>query len=281
MESDKKSDGQSGGVNIGGGLIQAHDVVGRDQVEAHGDVVGRDKVIIEAAASGVPALHQLPAPPPDFTGRGQELTELLTAVEKGGVSISGLQGLGGVGKTALALKLAEQLMPRYPDAQFYLDLKGVTGKPLTSTEAMAHVIRAYHPTAKLPEDEAELGGLYRSVLHNQNALLLMDNAKDAQQVESLLPPPACLLLVTSRQHFTLPGLLAKTLDTLPPADARALLVRIAAPRLQQENEEVTARLAQLCGYLPLALRTVGSALSVRVDLDPVGTPASWQMPGNG
>ena len=196
MESDKKNEGQSGGVNIGGGQVQAHDVVGRDQVQAHGDVVGRDKIIVEAAAPVVSALHQLPAPPPDFTGRGQELTELLAAVEQGGVSISGLQGLGGVGKTALALKLAEQLKPRYQDAQFYLDLKGVTDKPLTPAEAMAHVIRAYHPTAKLPEDEAGLGGLYRSVLHNQKALLLMDNAKDSQQVEPLLPPLGCLLLVT-------------------------------------------------------------------------------------
>jgi tetratricopeptide (TPR) repeat protein len=260
MESDKKNDGQTGGININGG-----------QVNVHGDIVGRDKITkitIEASAPAVPALHQLPAPPPDFTGRGQELTELLAAVERSGATISGLQGLGGVGKTALALKLAERLMPRYPDAQFYRDLKGVTDKPLTSAEAMAHVIRAYHPTAKLPEDEAELGGLYRSVLHNQKALLLMDNAKDAQQVEPMLPPPGCLLLVTSRQHFAVPGLLPKNLDTLPPADASALLVRIAG-RLKQEKNEVTARLVQLCGRLPLALRTVGSALAVRVDLDPM------------
>ena len=268
MESDKRNDGQSGGVNIGGGQVQAHDVVGHDHVQAQGDIVRRDKIIIEAAAPVVSALHQLPSPPGDFTGRGQELTKLLTAVEQGGVSISGLQGLGGVGKTALALKLAEQLTPRYPDAQFYLDLKGVTDKPLTPAEAMAHIIRAYHPTAKLPEDEGELGGLYRSVLHNQKALLLMDNAKDAQQVAPLLPPPGCLLLVTSRQHFVVPGLMAKNLDTLPPADAIALLVRIAS-RLKQEKDEVTARLAQLCGYLPLALRTVGSALAVQVDLEPV------------
>jgi hypothetical protein len=92
------------------------------------------------------ALHQLPAPPADFTGRQQELKELLAAVKTGGVTISGLQGLGGVGKTALALKLAEQLKLDYPDAQFYLDLKGVT-QPLTPRDAMAYIVRAWHPKA--------------------------------------------------------------------------------------------------------------------------------------
>ncbi len=113
--------------------------------------------------SGLNALHQLPTPPADFTGRADELKELLAAVKTGGVTISGLQGLGGVGKTALALKLAEQLKPDYPDAQFYLDLKGVT-QPLTPRDAMAYVVRAWHPTAQLPEKEEEVAALYRSVL---------------------------------------------------------------------------------------------------------------------
>jgi len=74
-----------------------------------------------------------------------------------------------VGKTALALKLAEQLTPHYPDAQFYLDLKGTTS-PLSPAEAMGRVVRAYYPTSKLPDDPVELQGLYRSVLHGQRAL---------------------------------------------------------------------------------------------------------------
>jgi hypothetical protein len=176
------------------------------------------------------ALHQLPAPPADFTGREAELAELTAALEGGGVTISGLRGLGGIGKTALALKLAERLAPRYPDAQFYLDLRGADPQPLPSTAALAHVIHAYHPTARLPEAETELAALYRSTLHGQHALLLMDNAASAAQVEPLLPPPGCVLLVTSRHHFYLPGLYAKNLDTLPPDDARALLLKIA-PRL--------------------------------------------------
>ena len=129
----------------------------------------------------------------------------MSKAETDGVTISGLQGMGGMGKTALALVLAERLKERFPDAQFYLDLKGVDKQPLTAAEPLTHVIRAYHPTTQLPENEAELHGLYHSVLHGQRALLLMDNAADKWQVEPLLPPFSCFLLITSRQHFTLPG----------------------------------------------------------------------------
>src|SRR3989442_3054833 len=130
---------------------------------------------------------------------------------------------------------------------------------------MAHVIRAYHPDIELPENEAELSGLYRSLFHNQRAILLMDNAKDKHQVEPLIPPPSCLLLVTSRQHFPLPGCVAKNLDALPPADARAVLLRIA-PRLAEDGHDYASDLARLCGYLPLALRSVASVLAKRIDL---------------
>ncbi len=200
-------------------------------------------------------LHEVQPPPADFTGREDELKELLSAIEAGGVTISGLQGMGGIGKTALALKLVELLKPRYPDAQFFLDLKGASTQPLTVAEALAHVIRAYHPAAKLPESESELRGLYLSVLEGQRALLLMDNAANAAQVEPLIPPAGCLLLVTSRQHFTVPGLAAKNLDTLSAADARDLLLTIA-PRIETQADEIAA----LCGHLPLALRLAATAL---------------------
>jgi tetratricopeptide (TPR) repeat protein len=249
------------GVDISGGQVASQgDIVGRDKV-------GGDKIVYEVPAAPVRALYQLPSPPADFTGRADELAELLQAVKKNGVTISGLQGMGGVGKTALALKLAEQLKQDYPDGQFYLDLKGVSKEALTPKEAMAHVVRAYDLTAQLPEGEAEVLALYRSVLHNKKALLLMDNARDAQQVEPLLPPSGCLLLVTSRRRFTLPGLVEKNLDALPPGDAQALLLEIA-PRIANTGTECVAGLARLCGYLPLALRAVGSVLRERINLSP-------------
>jgi tetratricopeptide (TPR) repeat protein len=208
-------------------------------------------------------LFQLPPPPADFTGRTAELAELRAAIEKGGVHISGLQGQGGVGKTALALKLAAELAPNYPDAQIHLDLKSVSEKPLTAAEAMSHVLRTFHPEAKLPEKEEELRPLYLSVLHGKRVLLLMDNAKDAAQVQPLVPPPNCVLLVTSRYHFIVDGLHARNLDTLPTDDATKLLLRIA-PRIDGEADPI----AKLCGYLALALRLAATAIAERIDLVP-------------
>ncbi len=213
------------------------------------------------AAPTINALHQLPSPPRDFTGREDELDELMHALEHGGVTICGLQGPGGVGKTALALALAQRLTPRYPDAQFYLNLKGTSKTPLSAADAMAHVIRAYQPAAKLSKSETDLSALYRSVLHNQRALLLIDNAADRNQVEPLIPPESCAVLVTSRQHFTLPGLCSRSLDTLPAEDAQKLLLKIA-PRISEQADTI----AKLCGYLPLALRLAASALAEQIDL---------------
>jgi len=225
--------------------------------------VSPDQLRALLAPAYTPRPFQLPSPPGDFTGREEELAALCRAIEQGGVAISGLRGMGGIGKTALALKLAAQITPRYPDAQIYLDLKGTGPTPLTPGEAMAHVVRAYRPTERLPESEAGLCGLYRSVLHGQRALLLMDNAAGAAQVEPLIPPPSCVLLVTSRQRFTLPGMRAINLDTLPPADAHNFLLRIAG-----RIGDYAGEMARLCGYLPLALRLAGSALARQEDLRP-------------
>ncbi len=220
-----------------------------------GDVINQPVPIISA-------LHQLPPPPSDFTGREKELSELLAKLGQG-VTISGMYGLGGIGKTALTLKLTERIQDRYPDAQLYLDLQGAGANPLSPARALEHVIRAYHPTAKLPESLAELGAIYRSTLHGQRALLLMDNARDRAQVEPLIPPAGCVLLVTSRQHFTLPGMFDQNLDALPRADAIKLL-RAIAGRIGDHADEI----ARLCGDLPLALRVAASALAERPNLAP-------------
>jgi tetratricopeptide (TPR) repeat protein len=209
-------------------------------------------------------LHQLPTPPADFTGREEDLDFLRSKLAQGGTgAIFGLRGMGGVGKTTLALKLADELKPRFPDAQIYLDLKGADPQPLTPAQAMAHVIRAFHPEARLPESEAELAALYRSVLDGKRALLLMDNAARKEQVEPLIPPSTSLLLVTSRFRFALPGLVDRDLDEMPEKDARDLLLAIA-PRIGDAADEI----ARLCGRLALALRLAGSALAERPNLSP-------------
>jgi tetratricopeptide (TPR) repeat protein len=258
---------QTGGFAISGPVTmhaggQLMAVAAETYVE-HQTIVQQPAAPIVSPPSPATALHGLPPPPADFTGRAAELAELRAAIEKGGVHISGLQGQGGVGKTALALKLAEKLTPQFPDAQLYLDLRGASAKPLSAAEAMSFVIRAFHPEMKLPEGEAELSAIYQSVLHSKRVLLLMDNARDAAQVRPLLPPGPCALVVTSRQHFALPGLQAKDLNTLPPPDAEALLLAVA-PRIRSE----AAMIAKLCGYLPLALRLAAGALVERPSLEP-------------
>ena len=249
-------DHNQGTFNFQGGNVTA--------ANTQGNVVGRDQTIhVHNAPPSEPnRKYQLPSAPPDFTGREQELNELLAKLGQG-VTISGMHGLGGVGKTALALKLAERVKNRFPDAQIYLDLQGAGANPLTPATAMEHVIRAYHPTAKRPESLSELSALYRSTLHDQRALLLMDNAKDREQVEPLIPPAGCALLVTSRQHFKLPGMFDQNLNTLPRADAIKLLLNIAICIGDHANE-----ISQLCGDLPLALRVAAGALAERPNLTP-------------
>src|SRR5512136_727402 len=129
----------SGGVNING-----------ERTTIEGDVVGRDKNVQLPPDPLAQYFHQLPPAPGDFVGREEEQRDLLETIERGAV-ITGLRGLGGIGKTALGLVIAHQLKARYPDAQFFLDLRGAGDNPVTPLDALTHVVRAYYPTSKLPD----------------------------------------------------------------------------------------------------------------------------------
>ena len=212
-------------------------------------------------ASAPSLLNQLPPSLPEFAGRSFELAELMAARANSENRVLSIQGMGGVGKTTLALKLAHQMSPHYPEAQLFLDLKGASPQPLSVAEIRSHVIRAYMPAARLPENEAELGKLYNSVLKGKRALLLFDNAANTQQIVPLVPPAGCLLIVTSRQHLSITGMFASRLDTLPATEAQELLRRL----LPQIGDQA-ARLAELCGYLPLTMRLAASALTQNPNL---------------
>ena len=208
-------------------------------------------------------LHQLEPPPGDFTGRKAELEKLSAAVELGGVMISGLYGLGGIGTTSIALRLAKHLTGQYPDAQIYLNLRGAGPRPLTQADALAHVIRSFCPEARLSEDEPTLAAQYQSILRGKHALLLMDNARDADQVKDLLPPAGSILLITSRKYISLPGLPYFKLEQMSPSEAVELALKIA-PRLGDSAGE----LAELCDYLPLAVRISANTLRENETLSP-------------
>ena len=208
-------------------------------------------------------IHEIPPPPRDFTGRTEELDELLEQVNAKGVTISGIHGMGGIEKTVLAQKFAQLIEHKYIDAQFYLDLKGISPKALTRIEAMAHVIQGFEPDIELPENDQQIAGLYRSVLNDKNIILFMDNAANAKHVAPLIPPDGYFLLVTSRQHFVLEGIFTKNLNILSRKDAASFLLKIS-----NRIGEYFERIAQLCGYLLLALGFAGSTLAVRTDLSP-------------
>ena len=208
--------------------------------------------------------HQLRPPPADFTGRGAEVETLRSALTAAGAgqAILGIFGAGGTGKTALAAQLCEEIAPRYPDAQVYLDLQGLS-TPLTAGEAMRWVVRSLETDVTPPAGERELAARFRETLHGQRVLLFMDNAAAPDQVEALAPGAGSLLLITAQPMFSLPGLVAVRLGALEEPEARRFLLRIC-PRIG----EVAAALAAACGRLPLALRVAGSALANQADLAP-------------
>ncbi len=205
----------------------------------------------------------IPRPKRDFTGRRRELAELRAAVvEHGGALIYGLRGLGGVGKTELALKLAEEVGADYAQGHILIELGGASDRPLAPAEALAQAIRAFEPRSQLPDSVPELRQIWQAVLRDRRVLLLLDDAAGAEQVEPLLPHEGCLAIVTSRFRFALPRLHRQDLDALTQEAAEELLLNLA-PRLGAAAGE----LAELLGRLPLALRLAGSAFAERPDLE--------------
>ena len=203
--------------------------------------------------------HQLPSPPANFTGRDKELAELETERPSNravGVITPlrhiALQGMGGVGKTALATVLAHKLKRRFPDAQLCLNLHGADLEhcpPAKPAEAMQSIIHAFRPETKLPDELDKLTPIYNGVLNDAgHVLLFLDDVADAEQIRPLMPPANCLLLVTSRMHLSLPGLVSFNIDCLLPEKSQELLLKLT-PRIKGYEKEV----AELCGHLPLAL----------------------------
>lgn len=189
----------------------------------------------------------------DFTGRSSELRQLRSGI-KSGNSIVGIWGLGGSGKTELAFALAKSLYKDYPDAHLMIGLNGTASEPLPWPEAMRQILRTMLPgEQKLPGDPSDLTTTYRNQMSSLRGILLLDDARDREQVEPLVPPESWLLLVTSRLHFTLPGMLSFHLDVMKKSDACKLLLKISS-RNESEDPQSQAEILRLCGYLPLAVR---------------------------
>ncbi len=219
--------------------------------------------------------RQLPAAVTRFTGRISELAALTDLLGPASHStapalvISAIGGTAGVGKTALAIQWAHQVADRFPDGQLYVNLRGYDPhQPVAAADALAGFLEALGVMGTAIPDEADKrSALYRSRLAGRRMLVLLDNARDGEQVRPLLPgEPGCVAVVTSRDSLS--GLVATDgarrldLDVLPSADAISLLRSLIGPRLSEEPGAAAA-LSGLCARLPLALRIAAELAAAR------------------
>ncbi|GLZ77585.1 SARP family transcriptional regulator [Actinorhabdospora filicis] len=213
--------------------------------------------------SGRPVPMELPAAVGDFIGREDELARVTQALENGVVALA---GLGGTGKTALAVRVARTITHDYPDGCLFIDLRGVDEAPRDPHAVLGSFLRSLGvPDRDVPATPAERLGLYRTLSATRRLLVVLDNAFDAAQVRDLLPAgDGCAAIVTARTN--LPGLRADhvTIGALPERQAVDLLTTVAG---RDGDIGVLREVARLAGHLPLALRIVGARMRRRRDLD--------------
>lgn len=221
--------------------------------------------------------RQLPTAPTVFVGREAELARMTAMAAGLTAPIMVIGGFGGTGKTWLASQWAHQRMADFPDGQFYVNLRGFdpVDEPITPLAALRGFLEALAvPASAIPTDVAGRAALYRSLVAGKRMLVLIDNARGADQVLPLLPGgDTCTVLVTSRHQLT--GLLAAhgahliALDVFDTSDARGYLVRALGPdRVAAEPDAVDALLRH-CAGLPLALAIIAARAAVHPEF-PLG-----------
>ncbi|MFE3325042.1 tetratricopeptide repeat protein [Streptomyces sp. NPDC059176] len=210
----------------------------------------------------LPDPAELPASSAHFVGRRTELDVLLGLVHQGHHALA-LTGAPGVGKSTLAVRLAHELRPLFPDGRLYADLGAGRCDPIAPAAVLAEFLAALGA----PEEEQSgtpeaLAARFRSRTAGRRVLLLLDDAADAAQLRPLLPGDGhSLALVTSRQALLdLPEAVAVPLGTLAESEALALLAAVAGPeRIAGETGSACA-IVHACGLLPLAVRIAAARL---------------------
>lgn len=225
------------------------------------------------AGAPAPPRNDLPRDVPDFTGREAELTAVLDGVTDS--RVIAVDGMAGVGKTCLAVHAAHRLAADYPDAQLYLDLHGFTEgrRPLDPDRALRTLLAALDvPSEKVPQDGGveEVAACWRSELAHRRAVVVLDNAADADQVRPLLPGagPSVALITSRNRLLGLDEVPPVSLDVLTEQESAELLARASGETDGREGRlardpSATAEVLRLCGHLPLALRLAAARLRHR------------------
>jgi DNA-binding SARP family transcriptional activator/Tfp pilus assembly protein PilF len=243
----------------------------------HRAVLRRDAVLdpqppgaVRAGGEPPPVPSQLPAEVAGFTGRSAQLAAL-ERLRTGGedrTAIVAVVGTAGVGKTALALRWTHRLRDQFPDGQLFVDLKGFAPtEPLQPGDVLRRFLRAFGvPAAAVPADQQEVAARYRTLLADRKVLVLLDNARNADQVRPLLPGGrGCLTVITCRDRLdplvAREGAARLRLEPLPSEESRALVAKVVEPG--PDDDEAVAELAHLCAHLPLALRIAAANLAGR------------------
>ncbi|MGR6918757.1 AfsR/SARP family transcriptional regulator [[Actinomadura] parvosata] len=214
----------------------------------------------------VPA--QLPADVPAFVGRAGLVARLtpLLATKHSAPPVLVISGKGGVGKSAAAVHLGHRVTETYPDGQLFADLRGTTSTPATTAEVLSRFLRALDvPYPAQPESTQDQVDLYRSLLARRRVLVVLDDARDEQQIRPLLPGGAgCAVLITSRRRLAGLALAQLTsLDVLDTESALELLGSVVGAERVAAELAAALEIVRLCGLLPLAVRTAGARLVTR------------------
>jgi DNA-binding SARP family transcriptional activator len=235
----------------------------------HERILAADPELPAPGARPVP--RQLPHSSITFTGRAPEIAALADLLGRGGhgtMVIAAIVGTGGIGKSALAVHVANGVAARFPDGQLYVDLHGATTgvTPLDPRKALGWFLRSLGVgQTGTPQDSEEASARFRTTMAGRRMLVVLDNAATADQVGPLLPGgTGCAVLITSRRALTtLEGAAHLYLDALPDNEAIELLERlVGSDRIAGERDAAVA-LVRLCGGLPLALRITGARLAAR------------------
>jgi len=231
--------------------------------------IGHADVVQMLGADTIRRPRQLVAAIPDFVDREPQVEQILRSVARGTAVreplVFTLTGGGGLGKSALAVRVAHLLAEHY-EIQLYVDLRGEGASRLDPGDVLDGFLRSLgYDGARIPVGTEDRARAYRTALADERALILLDNAADAAQVRPLIPGgPNSLVLVTSRQLLpTIELAVPIPLRTLDPAPAEELLVKIVGGSRTQDEPDAVREVLTLCGYLPLAIRVAAAKLASR------------------